>query len=128
VWIIRSASERFDVVYHLLSMHQNHRIRVRVIDRRRHARAERCAVWPAANWFEREAFDCTASCFRPPGPAPHPHRLRFEGHPLRKDFPLTGNVEVRYDDEKKKVVYEPVQLVQEFRNFDFLSPWEGMTT
>ena len=69
---------------------------------------------------------CTACCSPGhPGPAPHPHRLRFRGHPLRKDFPLTGYVEVRYDDEQKRVVYEPVQLAQEFRNFDFLSPWEG---
>ena len=122
-------AERFEVVYHLLSMHLNHRVRVRVSTDEDTAVPSACAVWPAANWFEREAFDMYGIQF-----ADHPDLRRiltdygFEGYPLRKDFPLTGNYEVRYDDLEKKVVYEPVQLVQEFRNFDFLSPWEGMTS
>ena len=122
-------SERFDVVYHLLSMRMNHRVRVRVATDEDTAVPSATAVWPAANWFEREAFDMYGIQF-----ADHPDLRRiltdygFAGYPLRKDFPLTGYYEVRYDDLEKRVVYEPVQLVQEYRNFDFLSPWEGMTS
>jgi len=117
---------RFDVVYHLLSMTKNHRIRVTVQtdeDTPVHTVAH---VFPAADWFEREAFDMYGIFFEG-----HPDLRRiltdygFHGYPLRKDFPMTGYVEVRYDDELKRVVYEPVKLTQEFRQFDFLSPWEG---
>ncbi|MCA8900417.1 MAG: NADH-quinone oxidoreductase subunit C [Hyphomonas sp.] len=122
-------SERFEVVYHLLSMRMNHRVRVRISTDEDTAVPSACAVWPAANWFERETFDMYGIQF-----ADHPDLRRiltdygFEGFPLRKDFPLTGHYEVRYDDLEKRVVYEPVKLVQEYRNFDFLSPWEGMTS
>ncbi|CAN5520736.1 NADH-quinone oxidoreductase subunit C [soil metagenome] len=117
---------RFDVVYHLLSPYKNHRIRVKVATDGTATVPSVIDVYPAANWFEREAFDLYGILF-----SGHPDLRRiltdygFAGHPLRKDFPLTGNVEVRYDDEQKRVVYEPVKLVQEFRNFDYLSPWEG---
>ena len=120
--------ERFDVVYNLLSMRQNARIRVKVRAGEDTPVPSIAAVFSAANWFERETWDMYGVFF-----ADHPDLRRiltdygFEGHPLRKDFPLTGFVEVRYDDEQKRVVYEPVKLVQEFRTFDFLSPWEGMT-
>lgn len=119
-------AQRFDVVYHLLSPHQNTRIRVRVIVDEVTPVPSITGVFPGANWFEREAYDLYGILF-----SGHPDLRRiltdygFEGHPLRKDFPLTGFVEVRYDEERKRVVYEPVQLAQEFRNFDYLSPWEG---
>lgn len=123
-WPARSA--RFDVVYHLLSPRRNQRVRVKL-----HTDEERpvpsvVGVFPAANWYEREAYDMYGILF-----TGHPDLRRlltdygFQGYPLRKDFPLTGYVEVRYDDEAKRVVYEPVKLVQEFRSFDFESPWEG---
>ncbi|MFN4183577.1 MAG: NADH-quinone oxidoreductase subunit C [Hyphomonas sp.] len=121
-------SERFEVVYHLLSMRMNHRIRVRIRTDEETAVPSIVPLWPAANWFEREAFDMYGIQF-----ADHPDLRRiltdygFEGWPLRKDFPLTGHYEVRYDDLEKRVIYEPVKLAQEYRNFDFLSPWEGMT-
>ncbi|ANH03815.1 NADH-quinone oxidoreductase subunit C [Shinella yambaruensis] len=119
-------AERFDVVYHLLSPRQNVRIRVKVATGEDQPVPSACAVYPGADWFEREAYDMYGILF-----TGHPDLRRiltdygFEGHPLRKDFPTTGFVEVRYDDEVKRVVYEPVELKQEFRNFDFLSPWEG---
>ena len=122
-------SERFEVVYHLLSMRLNQRIRVRIRTDEDTAVPSCVPIWPAANWFEREAFDMYGIQF-----ADHPDLRRiltdygFEGWPLRKDFPLTGHYEVRYDDLEKRVIYEPVKLAQEYRNFDFLSPWEGMTT
>ena len=118
--------ERFDVVYHLLSPRQNFRIRVKVMTSEDAPVPSLTPVYPGADWFEREAYDLYGILF-----TGHPDLRRiltdygFEGHPLRKDFPLTGFVEVRYDDEVKRVVYEPVELRQEFRNFDFLSPWEG---
>ena len=120
--------ERFDIVYNLLSLRQNARIRVKVRAGEDTPVPSVVGVFSAANWFERETWDMYGVFF-----ADHPDLRRiltdygFEGHPLRKDFPLTGFVEVRYDDEQKRVVYEPVKLVQEFRTFDFLSPWEGMT-
>lgn len=119
---------RFDVVYNLLSLTQNQRIRVKVGAAEGESVPSLCSLFSSAGWFEREAFDLFGITF-----AGHPDLRRiltdygFEGHPLRKDFPLTGYVEVRYDLEQKKVVYEPVNLPQEFRTFDFLSPWEGMT-
>lgn len=118
---------RFDVVYHLLSLHHNQRLRVKVRTDETTPVPSVTSVFPTAGWFEREAFDMFGILF-----SDHPDLRRiltdygFDGHPLRKDFPLTGYVEVRYDDELKRVVYEPVQLRQDFRNFDFLSPWEGM--
>ena len=119
--------ERFEVVYHLLSPKQNVRVRVKVTTDEDGQVDSACSVFPGANWFERETYDMYGILF-----AGHPDLRRlltdygFDGHPLRKDFPLTGYYEVRYDDEKKRVVYEPVKLAQEFRNFDFLSPWEGV--
>lgn len=119
--------ERFEVVYHLLSMTQNQRIRVKSSVDEKTAVPSATDLFDAASWFEREAFDLYGVLF-----AGHPDLRRlltdygFEGHPLRKDFPLTGHVEVRWDDEEKRVVYEPVSLMQEFRDFDFLSPWEGV--
>jgi NADH-quinone oxidoreductase subunit C len=121
--------ERFDVVYHLLSPWLNHRIRVRVKTDAAAPVPSIVGLFPAANWFEREAYDLYGILF-----SGHPDLRRiltdygFEGYPLRKDFPLTGFVELRYDDELKRVVYEPVNLQQEYRSFDFLSPWEGMDT
>ena len=121
--------QRFDVVYHLLSPWQNRRIRVRVKTDEATPVPSAVSVFAGANWFEREAYDLYGILF-----SGHPDLRRlltdygFEGHPLRKDFPLTGFVELRYDDELKRVVYEPVKLMQEFRSFDFLSPWEGMDT
>ena len=119
-------AERFDVVYHLLSITKNVRIRVKLAVGENQPVASVATIFPTANWFEREAFDMYGILF-----SDHPDLRRiltdygFSGYPLRKDFPLTGYVEVRYDDEQKRVVYEPVKLVQEFRDFDFLSPWEG---
>lgn len=121
-----SRPERFEVVYHLLSMHLNHRIRIRTSTDEETPVASISDIFPVANWFEREAFDMYGIVF-----SGHPDLRRiltdygFNGHPLRKDFPLSGYVEVRWDDEQKRVVYEPVELVQEYRDFDFLSPWEG---
>ncbi|WP_349433888.1 NADH-quinone oxidoreductase subunit C [Pararhizobium sp. A13] len=118
--------DRFDVVYHLLSPKQNLRIRIKVATGEDQPVPSACAVYPGADWFEREAYDMYGILF-----TGHPDLRRiltdygFEGYPLRKDFPTTGFVEVRYDDEAKRVVYEPVELKQEFRNFDFMSPWEG---
>ena len=118
--------KRFDVVYHLLSPRQNLRIRVKIEVGEATPVPSIIGVFPGADWFERETYDLYGVPF-----TGHPDMRRlltdygFEGHPLRKDFPLTGFVEVRYDDEQKRVVYEPVRLAQEFRNFDFLSPWEG---
>ncbi|MBA5776497.1 NADH-quinone oxidoreductase subunit C [Stappia sp. F7233] len=117
---------RFDVVYHLLSPKQNLRIRVKVMADEEVPVPSLVSIFPAAEWYEREAYDMYGMLF-----SDHPDLRRiltdygFDGFPLRKDFPLTGYVEVRYDDEKKRVVYEPVRLNQEFRDFDFLSPWEG---
>jgi NADH-quinone oxidoreductase subunit C len=121
--------ERFDVIYHLLSPWLNHRIRVRAKTDAARPVPSIVGLFPAANWFEREAYDLYGILF-----AGHPDLRRiltdygFQGYPLRKDFPLTGFVELRYDDELKRVVYEPVDLQQEYRSFDFLSPWEGMDT
>jgi NADH-quinone oxidoreductase subunit C len=117
---------RFDVVYHLLSPKQNCRIRVKLETDEATPVPSIISVFRGADWFERETYDLYGVLF-----TGHPDMRRlltdygFEGHPLRKDFPLTGFVEVRYDDDQKRVVYEPVRLAQEFRNFDFLSPWEG---
>ena len=118
---------RFDVVYNLLSVKLNQRIRVKLATDEATPVPTAIGVFPAAGWYEREAWDLYGIMF-----SDHPDLRRlltdygFEGHPLRKDFPLTGHVEVRYDDEQKRVVYEPVKLTQDFRRFDFLSPWEGM--
>jgi NADH-quinone oxidoreductase subunit C len=118
--------ERFDVVYHLLSPRLNQRIRVKLTTDEVTPVPSVISVFPAANWFEREAYDMYGILF-----SGHPDLRRlltdygFQGHPLRKDFPLTGYVEVRYDEAQKRVVYEPVELAQEFRAFDFESPWEG---
>jgi len=118
--------KRFDVVYHLLSPKLDRRIRVKIETDEETPVMSATAVWPGADWFEREAYDLFGVLF-----VGHPDLRRiltdygFDGHPLRKDFPLSGFVEVRWDDEQKRVVYSPVQLAQEFRNFDFLSPWEG---
>ena len=117
---------RFDVVYHFLSMYQNQRIRLRVAVREDDMVPSIVDVHPSANWFEREVFDMFGILF-----SGHPDLRRiltdygFRGHPLRKDFPTTGYTEVRYDEALKRVVYEPVTLVQEYRQFDFMSPWEG---
>ena len=121
-----SRPRRFDVVYHLLSIAKNRRIRIKIETEETAPVPSVVSVHPGANWFEREAFDMYGILF-----TGHPDLRRiltdygFTGYPLRKDFPLTGYVEVRWDDEQKRVVYEPVRLVQEFRDFDFLSPWEG---
>jgi len=119
-------ARRFDVVYHLLSMEHNSRIRLKITTDEEHAVNSCAAVFPNADWYEREAFDMYGIAFDN-----HPDLRRiltdygFEGHPLRKDFPLSGFVEVRYDETRKAVVYEPVNLPQEYRSFDFMSPWEG---
>jgi NADH-quinone oxidoreductase subunit C len=118
--------ERFDLIYHLLSVHQNQRVRVKAPIAENVAAPSAISLFPCANWYEREIFDMFGIAF-----TGHPDLRRlltdygFEGHPLRKDFPLTGFVQVRYDDERKRVVNEPVMLTQEFRAFDFVSPWEG---
>jgi len=120
-------ADRFDVVYHLLSMPLNFRLRLKATIEDGEAVPSISSVFPCANWFEREVFDMYGIVF-----SGHPDLRRlltdygFSGHPLRKDFPLTGYSEVKYDEVQKKVVYEPVELVQEFRNFDFISPWEGI--
>jgi NADH-quinone oxidoreductase subunit C len=117
---------RFAVVYHFLSMHRNQRIRVRTYVREEEIVPSITGVYPAANWFEREVFDMFGILF-----SGHPDLRRiltdygFRGHPLRKDFPTTGYTEVRYDEVQKRVIYEPVNLTQEYRMFDFASPWEG---
>ena len=118
--------KRFDIVYHFLSMHLNQRIRVKAELREDEILPSIVEQFPAADWYEREVFDMYGILF-----SGHPDLRRiltdygFRGYPLRKDFPTTGYVEVRYDEEQKRVVYEPVQLVQEYRLFDFMSPWEG---
>ena len=118
--------KRFDVVYHLLSMYQNQRLRLRMSVSEEDMVASIVDVHPSANWFEREVFDMFGILF-----SGHPDLRRlltdygFRGHPLRKDFPTTGYTELRYDEAEKRVVYEPVSLVQEYRQFDFMSPWEG---
>jgi NADH-quinone oxidoreductase subunit C len=123
-----SREERFEVVYNLLSLKHNLRIRVKVTTDEDTPVPSLGDVFSAALWFERETWDMYGIFF-----SDHPDLRRiltdygFEGHPLRKDFPLTGYVELRYDDEQKRVVYEPVKLTQDFRSFDFLSPWEGVT-
>jgi len=119
-------ANRFDVVYHLLSPRLNQRIRLKLETDEQTPVASAVEVFRAADWFEREAFDMYGILF-----TGHPDLRRiltdygFKGYPLRKDFPMSGYVEVRYDDEQKKVVYEPIKLTQEFRKFDFESPWEG---
>lgn len=119
-------AERFDVVYHFLSMYQNHRIRLKVAVGEEEMVPSLSGIHPSANWFEREVFDMFGILF-----SGHPDLRRiltdygFRGYPLRKDFPTTGYTEVRYDEAQKRVVYEPVNLVQEYRQFDFMSPWEG---
>jgi len=119
--------QRFEVVYNLLSLKHNRRLRLKVPTDEETPVPSLCSVFSAANWFEREVWDLYGVFF-----TNHPDLRRiltdygFEGHPLRKDFPLTGYVEVRYDEELKRVVYEPVELKQEFRGFDFESPWEGI--
>ena len=118
--------KRFDVIYHFLSMYQNHRIRLKVALRESEVMPSITSVHPSANWFEREVFDMFGILF-----SGHPDLRRiltdygFRGHPLRKDFPTTGYTEVRYDEVLKRVVYEPVKLTQDYRQFDFMSPWEG---
>jgi NADH-quinone oxidoreductase subunit C len=122
-------TERFDVVYNLLSVSLNQRVRIIVTTDAATPVPSVWTVWPAATWWEREAWDLFGIVF---DGQPDLRRILtdygFEGHPLRKDFPLTGYVEVRYDEDRKQVVYEPVVLTQDFRSFDFLSPWEAMTT
>jgi NADH-quinone oxidoreductase subunit C len=120
--------QRFEIVYNLLSLKHNLRLRLKVSTDENTPVPSVSSIYPAASWFERECWDMYGVFF---GDHPDLRRILtdygFEGHPLRKDFPLTGYVEVRYDDEQRRVVYEPVKLTQEFRSFDFLSPWEGMT-
>ena len=118
--------QRFEVVYNLLSLRHNHRVRVKLATGEETPVPSVTSVFSSAGWWEREAWDLFGIYF-----SDHPDLRRiltdygFEGHPMRKDFPLTGYVEVRYDDEQKRVVYEPVEMTQEFRSFDFTSPWEG---
>lgn len=122
-------TERFDVVYNLLSVTLNHRVRIIVTTDAATPVPSIHTIWPVATWWEREAWDLYGIVF---SGQPDLRRILtdygFEGHPLRKDFPLTGYVEVRYDEDRKQVVNEPVRLTQDFRSFDFLSPWEAMTT
>ena len=119
-------SKRFEIVYHLQSLRLNQRIRIKVQCEEEEIIPSVSGVFSSANWYERETWDLYGIMF-----SDHPDLRRlltdygFDGHPLRKDFPLTGNVEVRYDEEQKRVVYEPVKLTQAFRSFDFMSPWEG---
>ncbi len=119
--------ERFDIIYNLLSMTHNQRVRVKIRTDEKKPVPSVVSVFSSANWWERETWDLLGIYF-----SDHPDLRRiltdygFEGHPLRKDFPLSGYVEVRYDDEQKRVVYEPVKMAQDFRNFDFMSPWEAM--
>jgi NADH-quinone oxidoreductase subunit C len=119
--------ERFEIVYHLLSMRRNQRVRLKVTTDEDSPVPSAAGVFPCADWMEREVWDLFGVFF-----SDHPDLRRiltdygFDGHPLRKDFPLTGYVEVRYDEGQKRVIYEPVKLTQDFRNFDFLSPWEGI--
>lgn len=119
-------AERFDVVYHLLSVTKNHRIRLRVRTNEEQPVPSVTGLWPVAGWLEREIFDMYGVLF---SGNPDLRRILtdygFRGHPQRKDFPLTGYVELRYSEEQKRVVYEPVKLAQDFRDFDFMSPWEG---
>lgn len=121
-----SRIDRFEVVYHLMSLHKNLRLRIKLAVKEDETVPSVTSVFPVANWFEREAFDMYGILF-----SGHPDLRRiltdygFEGYPLRKDFPVTGHVELRYDDEQKRVVYDKVSLAQDFRSFDFLSPWEG---
>ncbi len=121
--------ERFDVVYNLLSISLNQRVRLIVATDEKTPVPSVCTLWPCATWWEREAWDLFGIVF---SDQPDLRRILtdygFEGHPLRKDFPLTGYVEVRYDEDRKAVVYEPVRLTQDWRTFDFMSPWEGITT
>ncbi len=121
--------ERFDVVYNLLSVALNQRLRVIVTTDETTSVPSVCTIWPSATWWERECWDLYGILF---SGQPDLRRILtdygFEGHPLRKDFPLTGYVEVRYDEDRKQVVYEPVKLTQEWRSFDFISPWEGVLT
>ncbi|HEY4126287.1 MAG TPA: NADH-quinone oxidoreductase subunit C [Rhizomicrobium sp.] len=123
-WPMRA--KRFDVVYHFLSLTRNQRVRIKAMVGEGEAVPSCTSMYPAAGWFEREAFDMYGIAF---DGNPDLRRILtdygFSGYPLRKDFPLTGYVELRYDEELKRVVYQPVQLVQEFRDFDFMSPWEG---
>ena len=120
--------KRFELVYNLLSLKHNQRLRLKVLADEDTAVPSVSEIWPTANWFEREVWDMYGVFF-----SDHPDLRRmltdygFDGHPLRKDFPLTGYVEVRYDDNQRRIVYEPVKLTQDFRSFDFLSPWDGMT-
>ncbi|RED53328.1 NADH-quinone oxidoreductase subunit C [Aestuariispira insulae] len=120
--------KRFEVVYNLLSLKHNLRLRLKVRTDEDTPVPSVSSIWPTANWFEREVWDMYGVFF-----SDHPDLRRmltdygFDGHPLRKDFPLTGYVEIRYDDVQRRIVYEPVKLTQDFRNFDFLSPWDGMT-
>ena len=122
-------AERFEVVYNLLSVTHNHRIRVIVTTDEASPVASVHHLWPCATWWERECYDMYGVLF---SGQPDLRRILtdygFEGHPLRKDFPLTGYVEMRYDEDRRQVVYEPVKLTQDFRNFDFESPWEGILT
>ena len=117
---------RFDVIYHFLSFKWNVRLRIKTEINENDSLPSICSIFPAANWFEREAFDMYGIQF-----TDHPDLRRiltdygFEGYPLRKDFPLTGNIEIRYDEMDKKIVYEPVKLQQDYRSFDIQSPWEG---
>jgi NADH-quinone oxidoreductase subunit C len=120
--------ERFELVYHLLSLKNNNRVRIKYLTDENTPVPSVVSVFSSANWFEREVWDMYGVMFQN-----HPDHRRiltdygFDGHPLRKDFPLTGYVEVRYDQDQKRVVYEPVKLTQDFRTFDYLSPWEGLT-
>jgi NADH-quinone oxidoreductase subunit C len=120
-------AERFEVNYHLLSLRHNCRLRVKVVTDEMFPVPSVVSLFPNAGWYERETYDCFGVFFEG---NPDLRRILtdygFEGHPFRKDFPLTGHVELRYSEEEQRVVYEPVKLKQDFRNFDFLSPWEGM--